>query len=118
MSSGFASLTLKASHNIAQGKRSGIAAKRHPGYRAENLVPTRNGLHKSLWNPFRVRLVYVTPQPRAALRLPWAMICNRFAVRAVKRAWTCVEQRGQRPRFAIFRNRLGKRDSEARENGR
>ena len=24
--------TLKASHNIAQGKRSGVAAKRHPGF--------------------------------------------------------------------------------------
>ena len=32
--------TLKASHNIAQGKRSGVAAKRHPGFGFNDRVST------------------------------------------------------------------------------
>jgi hypothetical protein len=32
--------TLKASYNIAQGKRSGVAAKRHPGFGFNDRVST------------------------------------------------------------------------------
>ena len=78
----FGSCTLKASHIAAQGKRSGAAAKRHPGFQVRSLSPTRNGLQKFLWNPFRVRSLYRNPQPRVALRLPWAILCNRFAVKS------------------------------------
>ena len=74
--------TLKASHNSAQGQRSGAAAKRHPGFPANRGFPTRNGLQKFLWNPYRVRSLYRNPQPRVALRLPWATIWNRFAVKS------------------------------------
>ena len=72
--------TLKASHHIAQGKRSGVAAKRHPGF----------GFNDPCFNPVRVAQTVVEPfqgsrffpnrQPRAALRLPWALLFNRFAV--------------------------------------
>jgi prepilin-type N-terminal cleavage/methylation domain-containing protein len=35
------------------------------------------------------------PQPRAALRLPWALIGNRFAVRPTAAAWAYSEPRGR-----------------------
>jgi hypothetical protein len=42
--------TLKASHHIAQGKRSGVAAKRHPGFGFNDHVSTLKGLQQRLWN--------------------------------------------------------------------
>jgi hypothetical protein len=76
--------TLKASHKTAQGKRSGVAAKRHPGLRSEDRVSTLKGLHRALWTPFRVPL-FGASSPRAALRLPWAILSNRFAVGPAER---------------------------------
>jgi hypothetical protein len=49
--------TLKASRIIAQGQRSGEAAKRHPGLRLETSVATLKGLRDARWNPFRVQRV-------------------------------------------------------------
>jgi hypothetical protein len=71
--------TLKASHPIAQGKRSGGAAKRHPGFGFDNHISTLKGLHKrcGTLSGFAIRPYR---QPRAALRLPWVILFNRFAV--------------------------------------
>ena len=55
--------TPKALNNIAQGQRSGAAAKRHPGFVANRGFPTRNGLQKFLWNPFGIRSVTHIPDP-------------------------------------------------------
>jgi hypothetical protein len=75
--------TLKASHSIAQGKLSGVSRKAPPWVAVPRSSSTLKGLHKILSHPFRV-LGLSDSHPRAALRLPWAMVFNRFAVRAKK----------------------------------
>ena len=72
--------TLKASYRIAQGKRSGAAAKRHPGLRSRSSVSTLKGSHRFDGTLTGFNLFLQNLEPRAALRLPWAVLSNRFAV--------------------------------------
>ncbi len=76
--------TLKASHNIAQGKRSGVAAKRHPGVRVQRPCFNPVKVASTVVEPFQGSQFFLNRQPRAALRLPWAMLLNRFAVEALQ----------------------------------
>ena len=70
---------LKASNMIAQGKLCGAAVQRRPGSTSANATATLKGSYSDYGTPsgFSGR---TNIQPRAALRLPWAIIFNRFAV--------------------------------------
>ena len=46
----------------------------------DDRISTLKGSHRPTWNPFRVRACTRKRRPRAALRLPWAIEFNRFAV--------------------------------------
>ena len=75
--------TPKALYNIAQGQRSGAAAKRHPGLRRREKTSTPKGSHPpaSLVEPFQGSGVGWHRHPGcAAPRRPRAMLSNRFAV--------------------------------------
>src|SRR2546428_13277661 len=49
----FASFTLKASDSVAQGKRSGEAAERHPGFLSKNHNPNPEGVAQTVVEPLQ-----------------------------------------------------------------
>ena len=93
----FTDHTPKAFHDIAQGERSGEAAQRYPGF--EPGIPRSNpeGVVQPIVEPLQGSPVYANRQPRAALRLPWALLSNRFAVRSLGSRARCAQQRGPAP---------------------
>jgi hypothetical protein len=86
--------TPKALRNIAQGQRSGAAAKRHPGFVSQPSRVNPNGVAESAAEPRWGSRPLAELQPRVvAARQPWAVIWNRFAVLAAPQAFS----RAKRP---------------------
>ncbi len=68
-----------------RGKRSGAAAKRHPGFGFNQPPFNPEGVVQSTVEPFQGSPLPPTANPAPALRLPWAMLFNRFAVGPIRR---------------------------------